>query len=204
MSYALPEILTLIAQDPMTLRKLRHLLFGPKTEKTDQVCPAATAPAPAPTTAKPKRKGHGRIKARDYTGARWVEISHPQMKPGEACPLCSQGRVRRQKSKALALRIAGSPPISATGYAMERLRCDTCGEVFTAPAPPEAGTEKYAPSVGAMVALLRYGSGMPHYRLARLQKSLGVPLPESTQWEVMKPLFEQAQPIFETRDGPQN
>jgi hypothetical protein len=51
--------------------------------------------------------------------------------------------------------------------------------------------------VGVTVALLRYGSGMPHYRLARLQKSLGVPLPESTQWEVMKPLFEQAQPIFE-------
>jgi transposase len=105
--------------------------------------------------------------------------------------------VRRQKSKALALRIAGSPPISATGYAMERLRCDTCGEVFTAPTPPQAGTRKYAPSVGVTVALLRYGSGMPHYRLARLQKSLGVPLPESTQWEVMKPLFEQAQPIFE-------
>jgi hypothetical protein len=51
--------------------------------------------------------------------------------------------------------------------------------------------------VGVTVALLRYGSGMPHYRLARLQKSLGVPLPESTQWEVMKPLFQQAQPIFE-------
>jgi hypothetical protein len=80
---------------------------------------------------------------------------------------------------------------------MERLRCDTCGEVFTAPTPPPAGTEKYAPSVGVTVALLRYGSGMPHYRLARLQKSLGVPLPESTQWEVMQPLFEQAQPILE-------
>jgi transposase len=69
--------------------------------------------------------------------------------------------------------------------------------VFTAPTPPQAGTEKYAPSVGVTAALLRYGSGMPHYRLARLQQSLGVPLPESTQWEVMKPLFEQAQPIFE-------
>jgi hypothetical protein len=47
------------------------------------------------------------------------------------------------------------------------------------------------------VALLRYGSGMPHYQLARLQKSLGVPLPESTQWELMKPLYEQARPILE-------
>ena len=80
---------------------------------------------------------------------------------------------------------------------MERLRCDTCGEVFTAPVPPEARTEKYAPSVGATVALLRYGSGMPHYRLARLQKSLGLPLPESTQWELIKPLSQQAQPILE-------
>ena len=66
---------------------------------------------------------------------------------------------------------------------MERLRCDTCGEVFTAPTPPEAGTQKYDPSVGVMVALLRYGSGMPFYRLERLQKSLGVPLPASVQWE---------------------
>jgi transposase len=104
--------------------------------------------------------------------------------------------LRAQASPAIILRIEGSPPISATGYKLERLRCDTCGEVFTAPAPAQAGQEKYAPSAGATIALLRYGSGMPHYRLAQLQKSLGVPMPESTQWEVMQPLFQQAQPIF--------
>lgn len=197
MSYALPELLALIEQGPMTLHKLRRLLFGPKTEQTERVCPPATPAAPATAPAKPKRKGHGRLKAREYTGARWVQVAHPQVQAGVVCPLCSAGSVRRQKSPALLLRIEGSPPISATGYALERLRCDTCGEVFTAPTPPEAGTEKYAPSVGVMVALLRYGSGMPHYRLARLQQSLGVPLPESTQWEVMQPLFEQAQPIWE-------
>jgi len=195
MSYALPEIMALIEQDPMTLRKLRHLLFGPRTEKTGQVCPPATPAAPA--AAKPKRKGHGRTKAKEYTGARWVQVPHPHLQAGQDCPLCFQGGVRLQKAKAIVLRIVGSPPISATAYAMKRLRCDTCGVVFTAPVPPEAGMEKYAPSVGVTVALLRYGSGMPHYRLARLQHSLGVPLPESTQWEVMKPLFQQAQPIFE-------
>ena len=195
MCYALPEIMALIEQDPMTLRKLRHLLFGPRTEKTGQVCPAATPAAPA--AAKSKRKGHGRTKAKEYTGARWVQVPHPHLQAGQKCPLCSQGGVRLQKAKAIILRIVGSAPISATGYAMDRLRCDTCGVVFTAPVPPEAGQQKYAPSVGVTVALLRYGSGMPHYRLARLQQSLGVPLPESTQWEVMKPLFQQAQPIFE-------
>src|SRR5207245_1516879 len=51
--------------------------------------------------------------------------------------------------------------------------------------------------VGAMVALLRYGSGLPHYRLARLQQSLGVPLPEATQWELLAPLFQAAQPVLQ-------
>jgi transposase len=180
MSYALPELLALIEQDPMTLRKLRHLLFGPKTEKTSRVCPAPEPLAPKPPVPRPKAKGHGRTKAQDYTGARWVQVPHPQLKPGDPCPQCSKGAVREQRSPAIALRIVGAPPISATGYKMERLRCDTCGHVFTAPTPPQAGQEKYDPSVGVTVALLRYGSGMPHYRLARLQKSLGVPMPEST------------------------
>jgi transposase len=197
MSYALPELVELIEQDPMTLHKLRHLLFGPKTEKTDRVCPAPEPP-PSPAPARqPQAPGHGRTKARDYTGARWVSVAHPQLQSGAHCPHCSQGTVREQKSPAIVLRIVGAPPISATGYRMARWRCDTCGEVFTAPTPSEAGTEKYAPSVGVTVALLRYGSGMPHYRLAKLQQSLGVPLPASTQWELMQPLAQQAQPILE-------
>jgi transposase len=196
-SHALPEILALIEEDPMTIGKLRHLVFGPKTEKTSRVCPSPEAPAPGPQAPRPRPKGHGRTKAQDYTGARWRHVAHPQLKPGDRCAQCAKGSVRSQPSPAIALRIVGAPPISATGFTMERLRCDACGKVFTAPTPPEAGQEKYDASVGATVALLRYGSGMPHYRLARLQKSLGVPMPESTQWETMQPLAQQAQPIFE-------
>ena len=196
-SHALPEILALIEQDPMTIGKLRHLVFGPKTEKTRRVCPSPEAPPPGPQAPRSRPKGHGRTKAQDYTGARWRHVAHPQLKPGDRCPQCAKGSVRSQPSPAIALRIVGAPPISATGFTMERLRCDACGKVFTAPTPPEAGQEKYDASVGATVALLRYGSGMPHYRLARLQKSLGVPMPESTQWETMQPLAQQVEPIFE-------
>ena len=194
MAHALPDILELIEQSPMTLRKLRHMIFGPKTEKTSRVCPSPdSAAAKKP---KGKRKGHGRIKAKNYTGARWQFVAHPEFKAGDLCPDCLKGKLRVQKTPAILLRIAGSPPISATGYELERLRCDACGKVSTAPVPAEAGTQKYDPSVGVTVALLRYGSGMPLYRLAKLQESLGVPMPASTQWEVMKPLFGQAQPVF--------
>jgi len=196
MSYALPQIVESIEQERMTMRKLRHLLFGAKTEQTDRVCPTASPPALISPLPKPKRQGHGRLKATDYTGARWVEVPHPTLPAGCLCPLCAKGAVRAQKTKAILLRIEGSPPIAATGYALARLRCDTCGAVFTAPTPAEAGQEKYAPSVAVTVAVLRYGTGLPHYRLARLQQSLGVPLPESTQWELLAPLGELAQPVF--------
>lgn len=194
MTHAMPQMLALLEEHPATLRKLQHLLFGPKTEQTGRVCPP---PAPPARTPKPKCKGHGRIKAKDYTGARWVEVPHPALQPGCRCPLCAKGSVRAQPRPAIVLRIEGSPPIAATGYQMERLRCEACGAVFTAPIPAEAGQEKYAPNVGVTIAVFRYGTGLPHYRLERLQQSLGVPLPSSTQWEVMAPLSEAARPIFD-------
>src|SRR5579862_4221165 len=36
-----------------------------------------------------------------------------------------------------------------------------------------------------MIALLKYGTGMPFKRLERLQAQLGMPLPAATQWELM-------------------
>jgi hypothetical protein len=36
-----------------------------------------------------------------------------------------------------------------------------------------------------MIALLRYGSGVPWYRLQGLEKSLGIPLPVATQCEIV-------------------
>jgi transposase len=196
--HALPQIVALIERDPSrALNKLRHLLFGPKTEKTARVCPGSAPSAPPTRPPKGKRKGHGRAKAKNYTGAKRVRVPHSHLKPADPCPHCRKGTLRAQKSPSIILRIVGSAPITATAYELERLRCDACGEVFTAKAPVEAGTQKYDPSVAVIIAMMRYGSGMPHYRLARLQESMGIPMPESTQWEVMEPLSEQARPIFE-------
>jgi len=36
-----------------------------------------------------------------------------------------------------------------------------------------------------MIALLKYGSGLPFNRLQRLQGSLGIPLPAATQWDIV-------------------
>lgn len=83
------------------------------------------------------------------------------------------------------VRVTGMAPLQATVYEMERLRCNLCGELFTAEAPEGVGKEKYDFSAAVMIALLKYGCGMPFNRLERLEKELGIPLPSSTQWEVV-------------------
>lgn len=97
----------------------------------------------------------------------------------------------------MAITVTAQPPVGAVIHEMEQLRCDTCGQVFTAPTPAEAGVEKYHASVGVMLGLMRYGSGMPFHRLERLQKSLGVPLPSSVQWEQVDRVSESLEPVFE-------
>ena len=107
-----------------------------------------------------------------------------QLHPGDICPECGVGKVYRQKEPKTLVRIVGRPPLEATRYEMERLRCNGCGEVYTADEPAEAGAEKYDETAAAMIAQLRYGSGVPFKRLERLEGNLGIPLPAATQWGI--------------------
>jgi hypothetical protein len=68
--------------------------------------------------------------------------------------------------------------------------------VYTAQAPPEAGEKKYDESAAAMIALLRYGSGVPWYRLCGLERNLGIPLPVATQREITAEVAVPLQPSF--------
>ncbi len=49
----------------------------------------------------------------------------------------------------------GQAPLAATVYELDRLRCNLCGEVFTAPEPEGIGPEKYDETTAAMIALLK-------------------------------------------------
>jgi hypothetical protein len=87
--------------------------------------------------------------------------------------------------------------VVGTVYELERLRCHLCGEVFTADSPPGIGEEKYDATVVSICALLRYGYGMAGKRLENLQESLGVPLPASTQWELVRDAADTLVPVFD-------
>jgi transposase len=186
-------LLNLLEKKSFSLAKLRRLCFGAATESARNVCgqPAAGDQRPA------KAKGHGRNSHRRYTGARRVRVAHPALSAGQTCPACAQGKLRQRQDPAVAITVTAQPPVGALIHELEQLRCDTCGKLFTAPLPAQAGLEKYDASVGVMVGLLRYGSGMPFYRLERLQQSLGVPLPASVQWEQACRVAQDLQPVYE-------
>ena len=142
----------LSASDGEELKAVLHILAErarPRwrtTEKTRAVLPQPPSSEPAAEKAKPEgereRTGHGRNGAARFTGARTVRVPHKRLHPGDVCPECGVGKVYRQKEPKTLVRIVGRPPLEATRYEMERLRCNGCGEVFTAEAPPEASAEK--------------------------------------------------------------
>jgi hypothetical protein len=69
---------------------------------------------------------------------------------------------------------------------MECLRCRTCGQVFVADLPEEAGPDKYDVSVVSTLAVLHYAEGMPWNRIERIQAAAGIPLAASVQWELCR------------------
>jgi transposase len=147
---------------------------------------------------RPPRKGHGRIPASQYTGCTQVVVYHPSLRPGDDCPDCGKGTVYRQSDWSPVVRLKAQPPVGGSVYQCENLRCHLCGKVHTAALPTEAGTEKYDPSVASVVATLRYGEGMPWYRLQRIQHFAGVPLSASKQWELVRDAAERGpRVIFE-------
>jgi transposase len=154
------------------------------TEKTRAVLPDA-AQAGKPETGESAAAGHGRNGAVAFTGANKVTVTHATLHSGDRCPECRRGKVYGLKEPATLVRFVGHAPLEATVFEMERLRCNACGEVFTAEEPETAGADKYDETAVAMIALLKYGTGVPFQRLERLQEHLGMPLAAATQWDLM-------------------
>jgi len=192
----------LLEDKATTIDRLRKLLFGSGGEKTRDVIPQPPAEPPptVPGGAEPppsKRPGHGRNGAEAYDGAEKIVVAHEFLKSGDRCPDCKKGKVYEVAQPGVLVRIMGQAPVQATVYELQKLRCNLCGKVFTAQAPEGVGTKKYDATAASMIALLKYGSGLPFNRLERLQGSLGIPLPASTQWDIVSATASVIAPIYE-------
>ena len=206
------------------LARLRRILFGAPTESTVNVLgeaekgdtpPADTAARPAEgddekaageatsdaTLAEPskKRPGHGRNGAADYPRAPHIAVPHATLRHGDPCPVagCARRVYGQRGEPAVLVPITGVAPLLAKIYELERLRCGLCGTVFTADPPLGVGKAKYDDSAAAMIALLKYGCGLPFHRIERLEQGLAIPMPVGTQWEVVAAAAVPLIPVFD-------
>jgi len=188
-----------------SLERLRQMIFGATTESTRNVLGEkhgkpttdGSTEAGEPSAPRPKPPGHGRNAAAAYTGAEQITVTHPSLHGGEACPGCESGKLYPQSEPAKLVRITGMAPLSASVYSCDRLRCNLCGEVFTAPAPEGVGPEKYDATATSMVGLLKYGAGLPFNRIEKLQDGMGIPLPAATQWDLVQAAAKALAPAHE-------
>lgn len=87
------------------------------------------------------RPGQGRHGAAAYEGAERVACRHEELRVGERCPVCGQGRLYAVPP-GVEIRLDGNALLSAMRYELEKLRCSACGKVFTAKLPDGVSEEQ--------------------------------------------------------------
>ena len=208
-SYLYPT--DLLEDKRTTINRPRKLLFGSSSEKIGDVIEdegegasstpvedrdgstTQVGPAQEPAT---QRKGHGRNSADDYEGAEKIPVPHKSLRSGDACPDCKKGKVYEMSPPGVLVRITGQAPVQAKVHELQKLRCNLCGKVFTAEPPKGVGEAKYDATAASMIALLKYGSGLPFNRLKGPRGNLRIPLPASTQWDIVNATSKPVAPAY--------
>jgi len=116
-----------------TIARLRKMLFGASTEKTENIVGDSEAAQQAQSQpsddgcgeqdavgdraadedCSEPTPGHGRYGADDYRGADQVAVPHPTLAAGDDCPDCGQGTLYEKTPRVL-VRFVGQPPLQAT------------------------------------------------------------------------------------------
>lgn len=156
--------------------------------------PFIDADAEGDSLIKEPAKGHGRLSHEHYPGATIQEHTHEFLSRGDSCPGGCGGKLYFIKPKIMVC-LRGDSLVTAKKHILERLRCSLCGEVFSA-SPANVNLKKYDETVKAQVAIAKFYMGLPNYRLEKWQGMIGVPLKDSTQWDLTASLASDIEPVY--------
>lgn len=141
-----------------------------------------------------RAKGVGNRKAAAYPGALRKTACLPAlMQPGCACPHCQQGKLERARAPEK-LRFEAGQILIPVVWLVEHVRCAGCRQEFKAELPREIEApvvlSRATPEAAAMSILLRYGLGMPSFRLEQLQAWTGGAIDDSALWRIASGAFD--------------
>lgn len=180
----------------VTLHKLRKLLGMVKSsEKLRDL--VAGQPPQSPSSAKPAVQKKAPVQA---VKPRREQHKLQNLTKGDTCPKCTRGKLYKFEPASL-LRIEGHSPFTPVLHLCERLRCNACGEFYTAQLPQEVladGTadQKYGYSARSLMALNKYFGGTPFHRQESLQHLLGVSISASSVFDQCEYVANACQPVF--------
>ena len=187
------------------LSKLRNLIFGCKTEKrkddnddktNDNDQNKGSPKLKQQKESEPKeRKGHGRNSHNAFKSAREEKIKHELYNSGDDCPLNCGGKLYNI-DPGLVIRVYGQSEADVVRYEIEKLRCSSCLEVFPANTK-DIGEKRYDERFKSTITVRKYFGGMPLHRQEKYFEMQGVPLPDSTQWELTEEVADCVFPIFQ-------
>ena len=147
-------------------------------------------------------QGHGRNPASVYSGASTVVELRKDLKSGLSCPNepACKGKVYLLQEPGVFISVEGHALASATRYELQRFRCNLCGEVFTAELPDLSDRanpkDRYDYAIKSILAISRYYMGLPFNRIAGFQKFVGVPIANTTQWDLVETVADKAYPVY--------
>ena len=154
-------------------------------------------PPPEEAEIKPSPPGHGRRPADTWEDAKHIYHCHECYQAGQTCPQCKTGKLYPYDKPSIFARIVGQAPLAVEVHHGERLRCNVCGELFTAPLPKEVNDFPAAsPAANAVAAVTKYQAATPFHRFAAVLKNYGLPLPKARLYEMAASVAYDAEPVF--------
>jgi hypothetical protein len=187
-----------LSDNDITLHKLRKLVGMVRSSETMDTLLGQKSK-------KNKNRGQKRPKPKNTKPNAPVKPKVTQHKldglnKGDLCPECQKGKLYKYEPATL-LRITGQSPFVPEQHVMERLRCNACGQYFTAKLPDEVTKDgepgqKYGYSARSLMVLYKFFAGAPYYRQESIQALIGVKLIASTIFDQAELVANSLQPVY--------
>lgn len=122
------------------------------------------------------------------------------MGKGDVCPACNTGKLYKYQP-AQFVRITGHSPYSIERHVREQLRCNACGQIFTAPVPADVQADgepghPYGYSARSLMGIHKCLAGNPYCRQQSLQQLLAMSISASTIFDQCEALADALHPVF--------
>ena len=139
---------------------------------------------------KPKRDHQAKAKGRygfdDYQNAETFITNPEGVTVGQSCPGCHKGKLYPSEPRRL-LQFTGCAPVEATRHQKNTLRCNCCSLIFM----NHSRVDKWTNSARSAVAIYKT-SGVPFYRIAKIQAYWQIPVARTTLWQQCADLWNEA------------